>query len=480
MKLIKAISTISFFIAISRILGFIRDILIASFLGVGALSDIFFAAFRLPNFFRRIFAEGAFNAAFVPAFNKKLDQSTKNKKAINFAQNICSILIYTILILIIILQIIMPWFIKGIFPGFAAESEKINLLITLSRITIFYLLFITIVSLFSAILNSLDKFASASSAPIILNATLIASIFFLSSITPNLAYALSWGVFIAGILQIFWVGIFLYKKGILIYPKIPKFSPEIKKFLKKFFSGIIGANVMQLNLLIDSLIASFFAGAISYIYYADRVNQLPLAIIGIAINIALLPKISKKIKSEPAKAVSLQNAAIEIGLLLALPAAAALFFLSQIIIEVLFQRGQFGQDQTLIVAECLKLYAIALPAYILVKILEPSFFARENTKTPMKIAIVCVVINIICNLLLFKPFGYKGIIIASIFSSYLNLSLLLLILIKKKYFYFTQNIWKIMFKISVPVALMILCLLGLIRFLEHQGMALVWQLIMLI
>jgi putative peptidoglycan lipid II flippase len=202
---LKSVFAISFFIAISRILGFIRDIAIATYLGAGYLSDIFFAAFKLPNFFRRIFAEGAFNAAFVPIFSKKNNQK---KSAVSFAQNIFSIFFYIILILILFLQAIMPWFVAIIFPGFSTDESKIALLTNLSRITIFYLLFITITSLFCAILNSYNKFSAASAVSIILNATLIFAIFFLSPFLPNFAYALSWGVFIAGILQILWISFF--------------------------------------------------------------------------------------------------------------------------------------------------------------------------------------------------------------------------------------------------------------------------------
>jgi len=474
---IKSVFTISFFIAISRVLGFIRDIVIATYLGAGYLSDIFFAAFKLPNFFRRIFAEGAFNAAFVPIFSKKI---TDKKSAIEFAQNIFSILFYVLLILILFLQIVMPWFVQIIFPGFASSEQKISLLTSLSRITIFYLLFITITSLFCAILNSFNKFSAAAAVSVILNATLIFSIFFLSPLLPNFAYALSWGVFIAGILQISWISIFLFKKGIFIYPKLPKFNAETKNFFKKFFSGVIGANVMQINLLIDSIIASFYAGAISYIYYADRINQLPLAMIGIAINIALLPKLSKAIKNNKKQAKLLQNFAIEAAMILTIPAASALLVLAPMIMEALFMRGEFGIKQAQITGQCLQLYSLALPAYITTKVLEPSFFANEDTKTPMKIAIICVIFNIIFNLILMQFFAFKGIIMASILASYLNVILMIKLLKKSNFYLIKKEITYKIAKIIIPNSIMIISILLLQSILIKTNILLIIQLIILI
>lgn len=451
--------------------------MIATYLGAGYLSDIFFAAFKLPNFFRRIFAEGAFNAAFVPIFSKKIGDK---KSAIAFAQNIFSIFFYILLIIILFLQAIMPWFVEIIFPGFTADDSKISLLTTLSRITIFYLLFITITSLFCAILNSYNKFSAASSVSIILNATLIFALLLLSPFMPNFAYALSCGVFLAGILQIFWISFFLIKKGIFIYPQLPKFDLETKKFFKKFFSGVVGANVMQINLLVDSIIASFYAGAVSYIYYADRINQLPLALIGIAINIALLPKLSKAIKNNKKDALSLQNSSIEIAMILAIPAASALFILAPIIMETLFMRGEFGIQQVKITAQCLQLYAIALPAYISIKVLETSFFANENTKTPMKIAIICVIFNIICNLILINFFAFKGIIIASILASYLNVFLMIKLLKKSKYFIIKKETITKLLKIIIPNSIMLLSIVIMQNYLEAKNIILLLQLIILI
>ncbi|MFT6331868.1 MAG: putative peptidoglycan lipid II flippase [Lentimonas sp.] len=454
MRLFRSALTVSFFIAISRILGFIRDVLIAKYLGVGMLSDVFFAAFKLPNFFRRVFAEGAFNSAFVPIFVDKLQNKNKNS-AKKFLRNTLSLLFFALLIFVILFQIFMPFAVKSMFFGFAEDAEKFSLLVSLSRITIFYLFFISIVSLFSGVLNSLGKFAAPSSVPIILNGTLIASIFAFKAITPNLAYALSWGVFAAGILQLLWLGFCLSRAKMLVYPTFTTINSDSKKFFSKLLPGIIGANVMQINLLVNTMIASLIPGAVSYLYYSDRINQLPLAMIGIAINIALLPTLAKAIKSKDrSRAIMLQNLAMEASLILVIPAAMALIFLSHPIIETLFQRGAFGAEETAFVAKALMFYAFGLPAFVLVKIIEPGFFARGNTKTPMQIALACVLINVILTLLFLAPFGYIGIIMASVIASYFNAFLMLFILRKNKHFVFENNFLKKLIKIIIPSVIM--------------------------
>ncbi len=464
MPIFRSIFTISFYIALSRVLGFVRDILIAQYLGVSLLSDAFFAAFRLPNFFRRVFAEGAFNSAFVPIFIEKLQdkQSGKSSKdaELTFVRNIFSLLFYVLLIFTILVQIFMPFFMKILFPGFFSDPEKSLLLVNLSRITIFYLLFISLVSLCSGVLNSVGKFAVPASAPIVLNLTLIASIFVFGSMVPNYAYALSWGVFVAGILQFLWVFIFTIKSGFLLYPKMPRCNPDMKKFFKKLIPGVIGANVMQINLLVDSIFASMITGAVSYLYYADRINQLPLAMIGIAIGIALLPALSRKIKAnEIDGAVRLQNAALEVGLILVIPATLALTVLAYPIISSLFERGKFTADESFFVAKALMFYSFGLPSYVLVKVMEPAFFSRGDTKTPMKIAFICLTNNVIFNVIFFAlGFGYIGIVLSSVASTYLNLTMLITTLIRKKHFRFEKDFAKKMALILIPSFLMALVL----------------------
>lgn len=456
MAFFRSFFTVSFFILISRIFGFARDILIAKFIEVSIVSDAFFAAFRLPNFFRRVFAEGAFNSAFVPLFIEKITNNKGKNYEMRFLNNIFSLLLYALLIFVLFFQIFMPLLMKILFPGFFNDPLKSELLIDLSRITIFYLIFISLVSLLSGVLNSVKKFAVPASSPIILNVTLIFSIIIASKFSFNFALALSWGVFLAGILQFAWLMFFTYKSGFLIYPKSPTINNDVKKFFKKLVPGIIGANVMQINLLIDSIFASLYIGALSYLYYADRINQLPLAMIGIAIGIALLPTLSKKIKTgKKEEAIELQNKAILFCLALSIPAAFALNLISVPIIYTLFENGKFGPEQTINVAKALSLFAIGLPAYVLVKVLEPAFFARSNTKTPMKIAIYCLISNVFFNLIFFSiKFGFLGIVISSVVSSYLNLLIMLYILLKKKYLTIYREMFSKLFLILLSASLM--------------------------
>jgi putative peptidoglycan lipid II flippase len=481
----KSFFTVSFFISLSRILGFIRDILIARYVGVSVLSDAFFAAFRLPNFFRRIFAEGAFNSSFVPIFIEKLDTKKphhENHDAKVFLANIFSILLYSLFIFVIILQIFMPFFMKILFPGFFLDPEKSSLLISFSHITIFYLIFISLVSLCSGILNSINKFAVPASSPIILNLTLILMILLCGEMFPNYGYALSWGVFLAGILQFIFVGFAVYKSGFLVYPKIPKLNQDIRKFFRKLLPGIIGANVMQINLLVDSIFASMIMGAVSYLYYADRINQLPLAMIGIAIGIALLPNLSRRIKNgEFESAIKLQNVALEAGLILVMPATLALTVLSYPIISTLFQRGAFGENESNLVSQALMFYSFGLPSFVLVKVMEPSFFSRGNTKTPMKIAILCLINNVILNYVFYiLEMGFIGIILASVFSTYLNLTLLITNLIRKKLFYFEKDFVKKLISILIPSIVMAFTLHLLKQYFSIQDFSKIFELSMMI
>ena len=465
MSIFRSAFTVSFFISMSRVFGFIRDILIAKYLGVSVLSDVFFAAFRVPNFFRRVFGEGAMNSAFVPIFVDKLQDKTSNMDEKVFFQNVFSILLYILLIFTIIFQIFMPFFMKILFPGFVADADKFSLLVSLSRITIFYLLFICLVALCSGVLNSVGKFAVPAASPIILNLTLIASIFVFANVTPNYAYALSWGVFCAGILQFLWLLFFTLKQKMLIYPKpfsLKLFqNHDIKKFFRKLAPAVIGGNVLQINLLIDSIFASMIFGAMSYLYYADRINQLPLAMIGIAIGVVLLPSMSRKIKErEFDGAIRLQNLALEVGLILVIPATLALTCLSEPIITTLFERGKFTHTETIFVAKALRFYSFGLPAFVLVKVMEPAFFSRGDTRTPMTIAIVCLFSNVILNsIFFFLNVGYLGIILASVISSYLNLSLIFIKLLHKKHFFFEEKFLLKLFKIFIPSIVMFFALI---------------------
>jgi len=313
MNLIKSTGTFSFFTIISRILGYIRDILIATFFGSGPLADAFFVAFRIPNTFRRLFSEGTFNAAFVPSYASEIANGKEQSE--KFATNIFSLLILSLFFLVLIIEIFMPLFVFLIAPGFSGNEDKMNLAINLTRITFPFLLFVSLSSFFSAILNSHNRFAIAAAAPIILNIFLISILLYGNILGDMLVYYLSYAVTIAGIAQF----LFLYKYVKNFY--LPQFSlkilidEKVKNFFKKLLPSIFSSGVTQINILIGTIIASFQAGAVSYLYYADRIYQINLAIAGIAIGTVILPQLSKYIQNdENEKIIAIQNKALELSL----------------------------------------------------------------------------------------------------------------------------------------------------------------------
>jgi len=339
MNLIKSTGTFSFFTIISRLLGYVRDILIAVFLGAGPLADAFFVAFRIPNTFRRLFSEGTFNAAFVPSYSSLLN---KKKLSANFANNIFNLLILGLFFLVIVTEILMPLFVFMIAPGFEGDSQKMELAITLTRITFPFLLFVSLASFFSAILNSHNKFAIASAAPIILNILLIGVLFFGKILNDELVYYLSYAVTIAGILQFIFLYFFVKKYFSPILKLNIKIDKKIKTFFKKLLPSIFSSGVTQINILVGTIIASFQAGAVSYLYYADRVYQINLAIAGIAIGTVILPQLSKYVQNNKKDKINLiQNKALELSLFLSIPAAIALSIASEEIISSLFGYGSF-------------------------------------------------------------------------------------------------------------------------------------------
>jgi len=419
MNLIASTSTFSFFTLISRILGYVRDILIAVFLGTSLLADAFFVAFRIPNTFRRLFAEGAFNAAFIPSYAGLL--ANTKIEADNFAKNVFNLLFIILLFIVLLAEIFMPQLIFLIAPGFYKDPEKLNLAIYLSRITFPYLFFICLASFFSAILNSYNKFAAAAAAPIILNIVLIGALFFSQWINISNVTILSYAVSLAGFLQLI-VLIFFVKKNFkpVLTIKI-KIDEKIKFFFRKLLPSIFSSGVTQINILVGTIIASFQAGAVSYLYYADRVYQINLAVAGIAIGTVMLPELSKYIKNNDFKKVSdLQNRSLELSLFLSLPAAAALTLASEQIVTSLFGYGLFDSTSITNTAIALYFFAFGVPAFSMLKILSNFFFARNDTKTPFYLSIISVSLNIIISLSLFGKFGFIIIPIATSISSWAN------------------------------------------------------------
>jgi len=432
MTLLRSIATVGGFTIVSRIFGFVRDVLIAGFLGTGQLADVFFVAFKLPNLFRRLFAEGAFNAAFVPQFSGLLENSGVREAKI-FAEQALAVLLWALLIFVIVIEIALPYLMLGFAPGFVDNPEKFDLVVLLTRITFPYLLFISLVSLMSGILNSFGKFAAAAATPILLNICLIGSITLLARYTETPAHALSWGVFLAGILQFTWLLMCCKAAGVTLYLKLPRLTPDVRKMVRRILPAVLGVGVYQVSMLIDTILASLLpSGSISYLFFADRVNQLPLGVVGVSVGVALLPAMSRQLRANDSSgAMDNQNRAIEFSLFLALPAAVALAVISEPIVSVLFERGVFDAVSVRATAGALALYALGLPAYVLVKALVPGYFAREDTATPVKIAVLALALNLALNLILMGPFLHLGLAVATAISAWCN-ALFLAVVLKRR------------------------------------------------
>tara|TARA_Y100000590_G_scaffold140932_1_gene161727 strand:+ start:295 stop:1839 length:1545 start_codon:yes stop_codon:yes gene_type:complete len=433
--LFKSVFTVGFYTLISRILGFIRDIFIASYLGSTLVADAFFVAFRIPNYFRRVFAEGAFSAAFIPVLSGIKNKSKNDKDIISFVELTMSLLFFVIIAITILFYFIMPYVIAVLAPGFLKNKETYDLAVHFGKIIFPYLLFIALVAQFSSITNTYNRFAFGAFAPALLNISFIGSLMFLTPYVVSSGHALSYGVLIGGVMQLLLMYYAIYKLQITPILVLPKIDDNVKKFLRLLLPGILGAGAIQLNIIVGTIIASFLpTGAISHLYYADRINQLPLALFGIALGIALLPTLSKYIKQGAGeeKINNVQNRSMEFSLLISLPSAAGLFILSEPIIRILFERGSFSSVDTYYSSQVLSLFALGLPAYILIKVLNPSFFAREDTKTPFYITLICVALNVLLSLLLIGSMREMGIALATAISSWVN-ALILYTLLKKKW-----------------------------------------------
>ena len=431
MNLLSSTYVFSFFTLISRVLGYIRDILIAFFLGATIFADAFFVAFRLPNTFRRLFAEGTFNAAFIPSYaSARIENKKKGKK---FADDILGSLLLILILIVTVVEIFTPYLVYIIAPGFIENDEKLNLAIELTRITFPFLLFVSLSSFFSGILNSNNKFAAAAAAPIVLNVILILSLIISHKFNLNIVKQLSYAVTIAGIFQLiflFFVTLKFYKPTLTF--KI-KADNKVKFFFKKLIPSIFSSGVTQINILIGTIIASFETGAVSYLYYADRIYQINLAIAGIAVGTVSLPALSNAFKNKNLKKLSrIQSKSFELSLLLSIPASFGLILASEEIVNSLFGYGSFSEEDVKSTAVALKYFGYGVPAFALVKILSNFFFARDNTKTPFYISIVMVVINVFISVSLFSSFGFKIIPIATSISAWIGVLFYFYLLNEKK------------------------------------------------
>lgn len=443
----------------SRITGFVRDMILASCLGAGMASDAFFVSFKLPNLFRSLFAEGAFTSAFVPIFSQKLVSEGK-KKSLFFASQAVSILCFFLFVFVLCFEIFMPYVVRVLAPGFLGDAGKIELATTLCRITFPFLLFVSVVSFQAGILNSFEKFAAPAMAPIILNLTMILSAFVVVPFMDMPVYGFAGAITTAGILEILWLRHALRKIDVRIKPYLHLnkiiAKEEIKTLFKRIGPGVVGAGIYQINMVVDTILVSLVGtGAISWLYYANRLQQLPLGVVGAAISVALLPILSKQLKAQNiAESKQTQDKAVEYAALLSVPAAVLMIVLAKPMINILFEHGRFGASDTLKTSYALIAYAVGLPCYVFVKALMPNFFARGDTVTPVKFSAVVFGVNFAFNLMLMVPFGHVGIAISTTIAAFVSLIQYVYGLKKRGFWYFSKALTFKVLKIILASALM--------------------------
>jgi putative peptidoglycan lipid II flippase len=441
MNLAKALGSVGGLTLASRILGLVRDSLFARYVGASFASDAFLVAFRLPNLFRALFAEGAFASAFIPMFNRKVgDKEGPGLPAgIAFAEDALSVLLPVLIVMTVLLEV-LAWPVtlamSGKFNG--VSHDQFAFAVQLSRFTIPYLMLISLVSLLGGILNSLHKFWVNAAAPILLNLTLIAALLFFHTHDPfttarNQAIAVS----VSGLLQLIWLWAACRQNGVRLRLRRPRLNPEVKKLLSLIWPAAAGAGAVQINLVISTALAASFLshGSVTYIYMADRLNQLPLGLIGIGLGTVLLPLISRQLGAgEEAAAMETQNRGMELALLLTLPATVALVLCGTPIAAALFEHGKFTPQDTAFTAQALAAFSIGLPSYILVKVLTPGFYARQDTRTPVRYATISMVVNLVLNLALIIPLKHMGPPLATALASTVNTFLLYRMLRKRGHF----------------------------------------------
>ncbi|WP_305986557.1 murein biosynthesis integral membrane protein MurJ [Roseibium sp. MMSF_3544] len=438
MSLVRNFTTVGGATMLSRVLGFVRDVLLAAAVGTGPVGDAFAVAFRLPNLFRRLFAEGAFNSAFIPLFGRALEEGGE-ADARRFAGEIGSALLFCLLILTAVAQIFMPLIVWGLAPGFSADPDKFDLTVVMARIAFPYLVFMSLLAFVGGILNTYQRFAAAAFAPVMLNVvmSIVLGGILAAGVEDNfqLGVLLSIGVTLGGILQLLVVVIDLKRLGFKIPVFRPRYTQSAKRLLVLGIPGIIAGGVTQFNIAVGTIIASLQDGANAMLYFADRLYQLPLGVIGIAIGVVLLPSLTRQLRSGQLSAYQHSlNRALEISLVLTLPAAVALAVVPHEIVSVLFERVRFDAAAVDGTAAALMAFALGLPAFVLNKVFSPGYFAREDTKTPMKFAAVGMVVNVALSIALFPVLKHVGIALATTIAGWVNTALLVIVLWKRGHF----------------------------------------------
>jgi putative peptidoglycan lipid II flippase len=429
MALYRAFATVGAMTVFSRVLGFVRDVLIAAVLGAGPIADAFFVAFRIPNLFRRLIAAGAFDAAFIPLFAKRFHGKEGEAAARAFAEQALAGLALLLLIFTIVGEFAMPWLMLVLAPGFIGDPAKFDLAVLLGRISLPFLLCMSLVALYSGVLNALGRFAVAAFAPSLLNVVLIVVLVGVVLLgdgnQTRAAMALAWGITVSGVLQVIVVALAAARAKMRLSVRPPKLNADMRRLLALAAPGFIAGGMSQITVVLNTVIASLQDRVVSWLYYADRLFQLPLGVVGVAIGVVLLPELSRRFReNDHAAAIDAENRSLETALLLTLPAAVALFIAAGPIIRVLFEHGAFTAVDAKATAAMLAALAPGLPAFVLIKVFHPGFFAREDTKTPMLYAGIGMAANVGLAMTLFVVLGAVGIAIATTIAGWLQVGLL--------------------------------------------------------
>ncbi|MEQ1687822.1 MAG: murein biosynthesis integral membrane protein MurJ [Sphingopyxis sp.] len=465
MGLVRSVSTIGSLTLVSRFMGMARDIFFARYVGAGMAADAFLIAWRLPNLFRALFAEGAMAAVFVPMFNRRMatgdaaEAGTGLAAAQVFAGQVLSVLVPFMVVFTALLMLLAGPIVMAMTGGFAdASPEKYVLTRHFAVIMFPYLGLISIVALLGGVLNSLHRFWVNAAAPILLNLALIIALIFFHGPTPgDTARTQAIAVTIAGVVQLAWLVFSCRRAGVSLKLSWPKLTPDVKTMLMLMAPAAIGQGAIQINILVSTSLAARFLseGAPSWLYYADRLNQLPLGIIGIGVGTAILPMLSRQIANDDARAANhTQNRAIELALFLALPAAAALICAGEPIIRGLLQHGIFTASDTRATAAVLGAFALGIPAYVLIKVLTPGFYARTDTKTPVRLALISMLVNLVGNLILIWPLGPAGVGIATAIAAWVNTALLYAVLHRRGHLSVERALFVKLLRILVAAAAM--------------------------
>ena len=463
MSLIRNVSTIGGLTAVSRVFGFARDMMLARVMGAGGVADAWQLAFQLPNIFRRLFAEGAFSSAFVPLFNRRMSKEGDLSEARRFAEEVMAVLIPVLIVFSALALIAMPWF-AGLFAneGIENDAELYDLAVLMARVAFPYLAFMSLATVFAAVLNSLSRFAAAAAAPILLNVCMVIALTYgaVQSNTPEVreqvGLLLAISVTISGVLQMLWLGWWAHRMGFRIKLHRPRLTPGVRELGVLILPAVLGAGVYQISRFIDLFFLSTLPdGAYTFLAMADRLNQLPLGIIGIALGTAILPSLSRHIgQGDSDGAFRLQSNAVELALLLTMPAAVALFVLGSAFTRAFYTGGAFTLADSMATGGVVSALVVGLPAYVLIKVLVPNFFARKDTRTPVYTAGGALVVNILLNILLVPRLGVVGLALAGAVSAWCNVAALYIILARRGFYHLTPLVLSRIMRIAGAAAFM--------------------------